>query len=290
MLVRDHLARQATIQSLDADGYADTALSWKFNVNVPSHLSLAGRLVPSGVWEHEGTAQVQDIAAWVRPWFTTFPADASLDAHWRGQVRNQVVNGRLDLAHLNFGGARAAGGIAATAQNGTLTLTPVRLAVHTGAKVLDDVTLLSGQVSFDGKVLRSERIEIAALGGPAGPISGSFDRTTQAGDVHAAWEQFLLPWGDVRHNGKLDATIHRPFPQQMVIDAVLSSTGSAPQGPWELQASIGGRGAASPTWSGKWTRPNSTGNAASRSSSMVSSSAAISAPAPATQASRRSST
>ncbi len=241
VLVRDRLARQATVEPVDADGFADTPLSWKFNVNVPSRINLSGRLVPSGIWEHEGTAKAQDVATWMRPWFATFPADASLEAHWRGQVRNQVLSGRLDLAQLAFGGVRAAGGVTAVGQNGLLTLSPTGLTVHTGAKIFDDVTLLSGQVSYDGKIVRGERIEVAALGGPA-RISGSYDRTIQAGEIHAAWEKLLLPWAGIRHDGKLDASIQRPFPQQMVVDATLTSTGSTPQGPWQVEASLGGRG------------------------------------------------
>ncbi len=240
--VRDQNGRRTTIQPLDLDGYSDTALSWKFEARSESRLKIGGRLAPGGGWAHDATVQLNDIADWARPFLASIPDKTSLDARWRGQLRDQTFSGRLDLTALEFGKMQAAGNLTASVENNSTSISLGRLTLRTGDLMLPEVTIRSGQLGYDGKVLRADRIELAALGGPA-RFSATFDRAAETGELHAAWEKLQAPWQNIRHDGKLDATIRQPFPGQFVLDGNLTSTGVTPQGPWTLNANLGAHGA-----------------------------------------------
>ena len=238
--VTDQFGHATTIKPLDLDGYADSAVSWKYEAHVPARLDFSGRLAPGGSWEHEATVRLQNIAEWVHPFYPGFPSDAAVDADWHGLIRNSALSGNFDLKQATAGGVRATGAIAATLQPGAALLIPGNLTVRTGEPLLGELKILSGRIAYDGHLASADRLEIAAYGGPV-RLSGTYDRATQGGELHAAWENLGLP-GNIRHGGKLDLTLHQPFPQRIVIDGALNSTGSAPAGPWQALADFHAQG------------------------------------------------
>ncbi len=240
--VRDQNGRSTTIEPLDLDADSDTPLSWKFQARSESRLNITGRVAPGGASAHDATVQLNDIGKWAHPFFASIPISTALDARWRGQLRDQTLFGRLDLSRLTFASAQVVGNLSASVQNNSLAIALGRFTVQTGDLMLREVMVRSGQLSYDGKVFRADRIELAALGGPA-RFSGSFDQSTESGEVHAAWEKLQSPWQNIQHDGKLDATIRQPFPGQFVLDGNLSSTGVTPQGPWTINTNFAAHGA-----------------------------------------------
>ena len=98
----DNKTRRAEIQPLSVDGYRDTAVSWKYDIQVPSRVNIAGRLVPGGTWGHEVAIKLQDVGAWMAPWMKDFPP-VVVDANWRGELSNTGISGRLDMKCVTVG-------------------------------------------------------------------------------------------------------------------------------------------------------------------------------------------
>ena len=145
--VIDIKKRTLEISPLNVKGERDTAVSWKYDVRVPSHVAIAGRLVPGGTWAHDVSINIEDIGAWAKPWMADFPP-VVLDATWRGQLNDTGVGGRLDIKKatvvLTTGTAEASGAVTASFAAGVLTLRAGDLNLKTGQKALPDLAVAGG--------------------------------------------------------------------------------------------------------------------------------------------------
>ena len=92
----DNKNRTAEISPLAVTGERDTAVSWKYDIQIPSRVSSRVRLVPGGTWGHEVAVKLQDLGAWAKPWMADFPP-VVIDANWRGQLTDTGIGGRLDM-------------------------------------------------------------------------------------------------------------------------------------------------------------------------------------------------
>ncbi|HWE92715.1 MAG TPA: hypothetical protein VG269_01965 [Tepidisphaeraceae bacterium] len=236
--VIDNHNRQATIEPLEVNGYADTPVSWKYDIQIRPRVGLTGRLVPGGDWGQELTGKLQDLGAWAAPWVPDFPT-TDIDFTWRGAVNNGSVNGRLDLQKLAVGRAQASGSVNIGDAGGSLTLRPVNLLIQTGERVLPEFALASGLLQYDGKdkPLRAEQLMLVAFGGPA-VVNASYDLNAGSGQLAAVWHNLTLPGDGIKHSGSLDVTLAHPFPNSpfagaIRVDALLASTGTTPAGPWD---------------------------------------------------------
>ncbi|MDB5357245.1 MAG: hypothetical protein JWN24_3698 [Phycisphaerales bacterium] len=247
--VIDNHNRQATIEPLDLNGYADTPVSWKYDVSIRPRVSLTGRLVPGLDWRHEITGKLQDLGAWAKPWEENFPA-TDIDFTWRGKL-DGAINGRLDLQKFAVGRTNSSGSIAIANVGGSWSVRPVNLVVNTGERALPQFTVASGLLQYDGggKPLRAEQLIFVLFGGPA-TVNATYDLSAGSGTLAIAWHELVLRSDKIKHSGSLDVTLAHPFPNSpfastIRMEAALTTTGTTPDGPWHGQANFH---AAGPGW------------------------------------------
>ena len=167
----DNKNRATQIEPLSVEGYRETGVSWKYDVEIPPRVSLTGRLVPGGNWGHELVVKLQDIGYWAKPWMRNFPA-VSVDANWRGALSETGIGGRLDMQKVTVGlptgEAEAYGAVSAGVSGGVVTLTPDNLLLKTGQKALPELTLTSGALTFTAarNEIKVEQLLVSLFGGP----------------------------------------------------------------------------------------------------------------------------
>jgi hypothetical protein len=231
--------RRCEINDVTFDGAPESALTWKFALEIPHHAHIGGRLVPGFEWQHEIDAQFDDVAAWIRPWLN-LPADASFQGAWRGRLGEGQVRGRLQIDRAALAGSSADGGIDISQAGGILEMRPDHLRVQTRYGAVKELTALSGSVTYQNDLIRANAVQLSAYGGPA-IVSGYYDLAGQTGQIQAGWDRLALPHGII-HGGNLTASIRRPFPTQFVLEGTLFSYATTPQGPWRAQLNFGAQG------------------------------------------------
>ena len=240
IVVQDNRRHQALIAPINVDGQPETPVSWKYDVNIPSHLSLVGRVAPGGIWAHEVRIAVHDVSPWVRPWKPTFSQPTDLAAHWSGELSSTGVHGFLQELSAVYGQFQVDGALAAAADDGIYTINPDNLHLRTPYRALAELGLSAGSISYDGKEFRGTRLQLVMFGGPA-TIDGSYQPQVRQGALQARWENFAT--GKIsRHSGTLQAKYAAPLAAPLDISGRLDTRGVAPGGPFEVVADFGATG------------------------------------------------
>lgn len=247
VVVDDH-ARQARIEPINVNGSAETPVSWKYDIeipspqkNVPPHFSFLGRVAPGGAWAHEATLWVHDVAPWVRPWKPGFNEPIDFDGHWSGELSQTGVSGTLQIKNASYGVYRATGLLSASHANGTTSLSPQKLLIHTPVAALKDLEVPNGTVSYDGKFLRLAQVQLSLLGGPAN-FNGWYQPALRQGSLDAWWQNLTAPVADIKQSGKLHLDYSWPLAAPMSIAGNLDARGTSSQGPFEAVTTFGASG------------------------------------------------
>ena len=239
----DRDGRETRIAPLAASGERDGPIAYRYTAHVPDRLDLTGQLVPGGYWLHEFDLTLAQPDDWLRALAPRLPDDTHVALNWRGQVRDAALVGRIELASLRAGALSASGHVLATASRDGLTFEPQRLIVGTGAPAAPELLVHAGMVRVDGPSIVARGVRLSGAGGNA-ELTGSWDRTTSAGDLHAVWRDLVLREG-LSQSGSLDATVATVFPDQPRITATIASTGAAVndgEATWEARLEITGEG------------------------------------------------
>jgi hypothetical protein len=231
--------RKSTMDGLNFSGEADSPLTWKLALSIANRVKVTGRLVPSGMWEHEVTLNLSDVAPWIRPW-VALPNDLSVQATWRGRLASGGIRGRLDARELHAGGWTASGGLDVAQQDDAIDLHPDKLRVTSTLRAIKSLAVLAGDIRYEKKVVRAQSMQISVYGGPA-VISGYYDLGTSDGQLSAGWDRLALP-GRILHGGNLTLKVRRPFPTELIAEGTLFSYATTPQGPWRATLNFGGQG------------------------------------------------
>jgi hypothetical protein len=246
--IADNRRHELKIQPVNVNGAPDTPVSWKYDVEVPSgqpdvppHLSFLGAVAPGGVWAHEAHIWVHDIGDWVRVWTLDFNLPVSLDANWSGQLTDDGVSGFMKISDAQFGEYHADGAFSALQSGDRYTISPRNLRLRTPHQVLSEVRLPEGVLDYDGKVVKVTRLQLALLSGAA-EVNGWFEPDIKQGAVEAYWDALRLDKYGVTQSGKLNATYSNPPASNLDIGLTVSSSGTAPDGPFEAVLKLGGNG------------------------------------------------
>ena len=243
VVVHDYNKAEQKIRPLQVHGRPDPktpGILWRYDVEVPDHLSLVGQVIPGAPWSHEVNVAVSNIDEWVEPWSPGFPDDAQLAASWRGQTTEGGVSGRLDLEKAQAAGAGAKGVVLVSSEAGTVTLRPDGLTVTTGNAAVAEAKIASGAIVYDGRSLRTDRLFIAALGGQA-RVDADYTLATHSGQLSAEWLE--VNTGALRHSGSLQAKVGATFQDRPQLEATLVSRGVSPDGPWDATVQVNGTSA-----------------------------------------------
>ena len=186
----DNQNRKLEVSSLSVEGYADTAVSWKYDLKVPGHLAVGGKLVPGGNWAHEVTIQIQDISAWAKPWAADAP-DVKADLQWTGALSDTGVSGRLEIRKAqvakNGMSANAWGALTTSQTADGLLIRPDNLSLKTSAAYLPELRLASGTITFAPAThdLKVDQLFVSLFGGSAKLNAGynlsTYEALTQRG-------------------------------------------------------------------------------------------------------------
>ena len=243
--VIDNQKRRTTINPLNVDGYASSALAYDYDVQVQPdatgnpRLGIKGRVAPGGAWPHEVEMQVHDIGGWISPW-NSKPPPLSVDMQWSGQLSQSGIVGRLQSNKTVFSTAEAYGAIRVQAGAAGVRITPDNLLLKTGQRILPDLTLTSGAIEYAGSDLKVDQLMVSALGGPA-RIDGTFDKNARRADLRAMWSQITVGPA-VKHSGSLTLNAQWPLQNQMQLNAHLLANGIAPGGPFNADVRLGANG------------------------------------------------
>jgi hypothetical protein len=241
VVIQDFGKAENKIRPLRVHGRPDPTtpgILWRYDVEVPGHLSLTGQVVPGDPWPHEVDVTVNDVDAWLEPIVHGFPDDAHLAARWRGsKTSGGGVSGRLELKDAKAAGVGAKGVVLVSGEDGTVSLRPDGLAINTTQQGLSEAKVASGAIVYDGRAVRAERVYVAALGGQA-RLDGVFTLATHSGQLNAEWLDITT--GAVRHSGSLDAKVGASFQNRPQVDATLVSRGVSPDGPWDAKFQLNG--------------------------------------------------
>ncbi|HSZ59850.1 MAG TPA: hypothetical protein VK797_29680 [Tepidisphaeraceae bacterium] len=247
--VVDNRHRELKIAPINVNGAPDTPVSWKYDLEVPSglasvppHLSLLGKLAPGGVWAHDAHLWVHDVGDWIRVWKPQFDMPLTLDADWTGQLTANGVSGFMKISDAQLGAYHADGAFAAEQAGDVYTVSPQGLRVRTGDPVVSEIRSPKGVVSYDGKVVKATRLQLALLSGIS-ELNGWYEPDINQGAVEAYWDSLKLDKIGVTHSGKLNATYSNPTASNLEIALTANTSGSAPDGPFEavLKLNLTGR-------------------------------------------------
>ena len=248
VVVLDNRHHEVKVAPINVDGQPDSAVSWKYDVeipsgqaNVPPHVSLVGRVAPGGDWAHEAHVWIHDIDPWVRPFVPNFQTPVTFDGRWSGDVPSTGVRGFLQISDARYGDYHVDGAAAAMDNNGVYSVNPRNLRLRTSLPQLTEVRIPSGTLAYDGKAYRATRLQLALLGGPAA-IDGWYQPDVRQGAVQASWENLTFGKAHVKGGGKLQANYTAPQAADLAISARIDARGAAPQGPFEIVADLNATG------------------------------------------------
>lgn len=243
-VVHDNRNRELKIEPVNVTGFPETPVSWSYDIeipsnqeNVPPHFSLKGRVAPGGTWAHQAHVWVHDIDPWVAVYKAGFNAPLSLDASWRGELNPKGLTGYLQISDATYADYHAGGALDASRTDEGVFIRPHNLSLKTPVPQLSEVRVPRGEIAYDGKVVRLTRLQAGLLGGPA-ELNGWFDPVLNQGALEAYWQDVALANAKVRQSGKLNVTYHNPPAANMNVDVLLSSSGTAPDGPFEALAKV----------------------------------------------------
>ena len=245
IIVVDQRQRTATIQPLELNGYAETPLSWAYDVriqpdpNLPPRVGIKGRLVPGGMWQHEVEVGIQNIADWIKPWDASPPA-FYLAVTWQGQMSTAGIGGRLDVQKFQFGPTEAYGTLTASRTGGEVRINPSNLLIKTQQHLVPQVKLTSGSLVYNGSELRLEQLLLNIFGG-AVKVDGLVNPKAHTGELSAQWRELALAKA-VKSNGSFHLAASAPLPNEAIVDAQINASGTAASGPWETRVAFDAKG------------------------------------------------
>ncbi len=248
IVVTDIQKRTTTIAPLELSGYAETPISWAYDLRVqpdpsqPPRVGLKGRLAPGGIWQHQVDLGIQNIADWITPWNPNPPA-FYLAMSWQGQFSNAGLAGQLNLHQFQLGENQAHGIVNIAQGGGEYRLNPSNLLIKPAQHIAPEIKVSSGSILYNGSEALLRQLVVNIYQG-AVRLDGSYNPNAHTGQVDAHWEQLVVGKG-VKSNGEMHARASHPLPNLVVFEGNVSSNGTAASGPWETRVNLGARGS---TW------------------------------------------
>ena len=235
--VKDLRGRELTVEPINLVSGPETPISYAYDLEIPSgsndvppHVSAKGRVAPGEGWAHKVHLWVNDIDPWIAVWKPGFNIPLTFDGNWSGEMAENGVKGFLQISDLMVDGYHLKGSLSASRLGGTVRVAPTDLHIKAPSQTVPEVTVGRGEITYDGTVARFTRVVVAALGGPA-EINGWFEPALNQGAVEAFWQD--MKTGSVRQSGKLNVAYKNPLASNFTLDVLASSSGTAPDGPFE---------------------------------------------------------
>jgi hypothetical protein len=240
LLLINNKDQQVTLAPLEVQGRPENPLAWKFRATVLPRIEIEGRVAPGQRWNHQADIRVRQIGDVIRPWVTAWPDPFEIAGEWSGEVIEGVATGRLDLKKAQVAAVNATGSVGLEAGAGSATVRPQAMAIKIGTTEPTPVQLMGGSFQTSGSQVKAEEVRVGVFGGTA-RLAGQFDWHLMSGRMDLSWIDLALP-GDIRHEGRVSATLDTPWAGRPQIKAEAASAGVSPRGKWEGAFTVRGEG------------------------------------------------
>ena len=240
VLLINNKDQRVSLAPLEVHGAPENPLAWKFRATVLPRIEVEGRVAPGQSWNHLVDVRLRNIGQVIRPWVKAWPEPFELAGEWSGEVVDGVAVGRLDLRHAQAAAVSATGSLGIHAAAGSATVTPEALALKIGKADPTPVQLMGGSFQTTGAQVKAEEVRLGVFGGTV-RLQGQFDWHLMSGRADLSWIDLTLP-GDIRHEGRLGATLDTPWAGRPQVKAELASAGVSPRGNWNGTFTLRGEG------------------------------------------------
>jgi hypothetical protein len=251
--------RELDYSPISIEGDPEGALAWRFAVTLEDRIALRGQLAPGAGWDHRLSFSLDEIRSLVEPFVAALPEPLDASGHWRGNIRSGTLAGSLTLDSVHVGRFNATGSIGAEMVGTDLTATPNNLVLwrdpapddqreahaEAGPSAVPDRVHISGGTFQANLQQLSASAIVGRLEGYADfQIDGAWSLADSSGSADLLWRGIATRLMDdpVEHRGQINAEMAITPLGRLGLAAELSSSGSAPQGTWDLAGSISASG------------------------------------------------
>jgi uncharacterized protein YhdP len=174
----DNENRKVILRPLEVRGTPQTSLSWHFQGNISDLLRVEGRIAPGQSWNHQVDFTLDRPHRIVKNWFN-LPDPVYLTGNWTGLVKDDSVQGRLDVKRGQVGPVGLSGAIKFTNTQGAATISPEVLLVNLSNQPTP-IRLTNGSLKIAGTRVEMQSIDLGAFAGTA-RLDGHYDWHARAG-------------------------------------------------------------------------------------------------------------
>jgi hypothetical protein len=232
-----------TVSTIEFAGRAQERLLWRFDLQAPPLVNLAGRLSPGGDWSHEVVFTARELGPLVgavseRP---LTPVEAT--GRWAGRVQAGALDGTLTLGRLALGSLVVQGAAQIATRPEGIVIEPRGLELSEPNIAREPVQLADGTVEVS-----REQVAWSALAAKSGVFGaqtdGHWDWAAGRGESSGSWTA-AWPERSARYDGTWRASLGSPPEGRKEGAATVTAQAQTPFGFWHVRADVQGAGT---TW------------------------------------------
>ncbi|TVQ52088.1 MAG: hypothetical protein EA377_11060 [Phycisphaerales bacterium] len=183
------------------------AFAWEFDATLEPRVRVSGRLAPSASWSHQIEFDLDQMRELIVPWLPDAPEEVRLSGRWQGQIRDAVLDGRLELDELRATPLSARGVLYATVIGFDVRLRPSELIATIDDTPFESIRLTDGRLRADTERLYAERL-VAEIDDVRAQIDGEWNLADETGRLVVEWTSDGAVWG-VEQTGRLTGSLSR---------------------------------------------------------------------------------
>lgn len=227
--------------SLDADGRADTTLTWGFSAEL-GQSRVQGRLSRVD-FAHDIQIDLKGLTPLLSLLAPDSPAPVEFTAHWRGSPADGGASGDLGITRLVVSDYTASGDAAVELNDGRVVVRPAGLQIDSPRLPQGPLVLSGGTIRADTESVSIANLR-AEIPGFITDLTGAWSPQTGDATLSGDWSGTLGGDG-VSYRGRAEVTARIPRVGQRSINAAVRGTGSAGTSRWRAEADLA---LAGPTW------------------------------------------
>lgn len=210
--------------------------SGEYRVDLATGSSTVTADISTVTLEHAATVDLSGLDALVTAFVPDAPTPLAFRGSWAGDVDSGDLSGHLVIGEMRSGRDVAKGELTLAINEGGLLLHPDTLTVSTPRFERQPVTLSGGEVSLRDSAFAMSEVTLAIPGLNA-EVTGSWNLSTSAGDLVAKWEGAETSL-ELTHRGEAKLQTSLPERGMRFVAGSIQSSGTAPAGSWETDATI----------------------------------------------------
>ncbi len=183
------------------------AFAWEFEATLEPRVRVSGRLSPSASWSHQIEFDLDQGRELIEPWLPDAPDEVRLSGRWQGQIRDAVLDGRLELDELRATPLSAQGVLYASVVGFDVRLRPSDLIATIDETPFESVRLTGGRLRAVAERLYAERL-VAEIDDARAQIDGAWNLAEETGRLVVEWSSDGAVWG-VEQTGRLSGSLSR---------------------------------------------------------------------------------